>query len=235
LELHPTDAASAVTLFRQVLPVYDIVADDVDATANGKSMAVIFDDIPFSDAQCLSAWREIMAFEHEGSSYQPSANALVQVWRAINAATLAEGVKLDSQFLTADITKAVSEDGHPPTLVQAILRHLAEEGQEINGPWSCLNRAKTVAFTGKTILDAKRGSDFLLADFTETWEDRLPEAWRTDARPSAIEGAYDMPTSTTIRAKGNGAAASAADNISSTGAKPSARKWHEKFGKTRKK
>jgi sister chromatid cohesion protein DCC1 len=231
LELHPSDA-SAESLLRDVLPVYDIVAGDVDATGNNMSKAVICEDVPLSEGQCNAGWNALIAFEHENSSYQPSANALAQVWRSINAAALAEGVKLDSQFLTDDITRAVAEEDHPPGLVNAILTFLAKDGDADDSPWSCLDRAKTVAFAGKTLLEAKQGSDFLVPDFTDTWEDKLPEAWRKDVQLSAIDRLYELPSPTTIRATskaGNAANATAVAN------KPSARKWHERFGKTRKK
>jgi sister chromatid cohesion protein DCC1 len=228
LELHPSDA-SAAALLREVLPVYDIVAGDVDATPNGKSMAAVFDDMPLSDGQCQSDWDALIAFAHEGSSYQPSANALLSAWRSINAAALAEGVKLDSQFLTDDVTRAVAEEGHPPQLVESILRRLGTDEQEKDGPWSCLDRTKTVAFTGKTLLDVKQGADFLTIDLTDNWEDLLPNAWRKDARLGAIEGLYELPTETTIRAKG--AATSGAQAATS---KSGARNWHDKFNKTRK-
>jgi sister chromatid cohesion protein DCC1 len=231
LELHPSDA-SAVALLREALPVYDVVAGDVDATANGQSKAAVCQDIPLSDGECKLGWDALMAFEHEDSSYQPSANALAQIWRSINAAALAEGVKLDSQFLTDDVTRAVAEEGHSPGLAHAVLRFLAKDGQESDGPWSCLDRAKTVEFTGKTLLKAKQGGDFLIADFMDTWEDKLPETWRKDAQLSLIEEAYELPTSTTIRSSSTGG--TMIGTIPAVASKPSARKWHEKFGKTRK-
>lgn len=234
LELHPSDA-SAVDLLHEALPIYDIVAGDVDATGNGKSKDAIFDNLPLSDAQCQAGWNELMAFELDEDTYRPSVNALSQVWRSINAAALAEGVRLDSQFLTEDMATAVAEDGHPSSFAKAVLRHLSNDEQDAAGPWSCLDRARTVAFVGKTLLEAKQGSsDFLIADFTDTWEDRLPEAWRKDAKLSAIEGSYEFPSDTTIRVKSKDAAVA---NVQDTNAatKPSARKWHEKFAKTRKK
>lgn len=234
LELHPSDA-SAATLLREVLPVYDIVAGDVDAIGNGKSKATMFDDIPLSQGQCQLGWEDLNAFEHEGSSYQPTANVLAQVWSSINAAALAEGIKLDSQFLMADITKSVTEEGHPSDLVEALLRRLANVEQDLAGPWSCLDRVKTVAFAGKILLDAKQGNDYLIADFTDTWEDKLPEAWRKHAHLSAIEGAYEFPTKTTIRAKSTASSSTNVNSEAAAAAKPTARKWHEKFGKTRKK
>jgi sister chromatid cohesion protein DCC1 len=233
LELHPSDA-SAVGLLQEALPVYDMVAGDVDAAGNGRGKAAMFADIPLSDAQCQSAWNELIAFEHDDGSYQPSVNTLAHVWRSINAATLAEGVKLDSQFLTDDITRAVAEEGHPPGLVEAILRHLAKDGQEPDGPWSCLGRTETLAFTGRIILETKQESDFLILDFIDTWADKLPEAWGKDAQLSAIEGIYELPTETTIRANRGGASNGMTGSAPVVTSKPSARKWHEKFGKTRK-
>jgi hypothetical protein len=223
-----------VALLRETLPIYDIVAGDVDATSNGKSKTSIFSNLPLSDGECQAAWEELMAFEVDGASYLPSPNALSQVWRSINAAALAEGIKVSAQFLTNDIAKAAAEEGHPAGLIEAVLAYLSTEDTDKTGPWSCLDRAKTVVFTGRTLLEAKRGGDFLIADFTDTWEDRLPEVWRKDAQLSAIEGIYDFPSDTTIKAKSNTATTSSADN-SVAAMKPSARKWHETFAKTRKK
>jgi hypothetical protein len=233
LELHRSDA-SALSLLQHLLGVYHITAGDLDAVGNRKSKATIFEDVPLSDGECQTGWDEMMAFEHGDSSWRPSSDALAQVWRSTNAAALAEGVKLDSQFLMDDITRAVAEEGHPTGLIEAILRRLSKEGEASSGPWCCLDRAKTVAFVGKTLLEAKDGTDFLIADFTDSWEDMLPEAWRKDAQLSALDGLYDFPTETTIRAK-NANAARSTDGAPPTGPKASARKWHEKFGKTRKK
>ena len=100
------------------------------------------------------------------------------------------------------------------------------------GPVStALRRSYSLA---KRSWKAKRGDDFLIADFTDTWEDRLPEAWRKDAQLTSIEGVYEFPSETTIRAKGKAAATANGDHAA-VSMKPSARKWHEKFGKTRKK
>ena len=233
LELHPS-TASAVTLLRETLPVYDIVAGDVDATDTGRSKGSTFDDMPLSDGECQTGWNELMAFEVDDGSYQPSPNALSQVWKSINTAALAKGFTLDEQFMTGDISHDAAEDGHPSGLIEAILARLSTDDTDRNGPWSCLDRAKTVAFTGRTLLEAKRGTDFLIADFTDTWEDRLPESWRKDAQLSAIEGFYEFPSDTTIKAKGKAATAASGDGAAAA-MKPSARKWHEKFAKTRKK
>ena len=231
LELHPSDAHPA-TLLRHLLPVYDIVAGDVDATPNARTRAAIFDHLPLSHAQSVAGWIELMAFEHAGSTYRPSANALMHIWRSINAAALADGLKLDTQFQTEEIAKAVAEEGHPPDLARAVLTHLSNDEQI---GWSCLDRTRTVALVGTTLLEAQGTSTTSpIADFIDTWEDSLPEAWRKDAQLDAIDGFYDCPSTTTIRAKPALPVSSAADDTT-TATKPSARKWHEKFAKSRKK
>lgn len=232
LELQPSDG-SALASLGDVLPLYDIVDGEVDVAGNGKSKASVFPDIPLSDGQCEHAWQEMMAFEFAGSSWRPSPNTLSQVWKSTNAAALAEGVKLDSQFLTDDVANAVAEEGYPVTLAAAILQHLASDHQDKDGPWSCLDRTKTVSFVGRYLLEAKRGrSDYLTAEFLDTWKDCLPEAWRKDAELKAIAGVYHLPTSTTIGLKVSSITA-AKDGSSSSKAAASSRKWHEKFGRAR--
>lgn len=232
LELQPSDA-SPIALLEQALPLYDLVDGEVYASGKRQTKSGIFPHLPFSDGECEGAWRTIMAFEHDGSSYRPSASALALVWKSVNAAALAEGVKLDGQFMTRDVAEPVAEEGHPEDLVRAILHHLAADEQDTDPVWSCLDRAKTVRFVGKTLLDAKRdSSDYLTADFLDTWKDALPETWRIDAELTTIDGTYELPSSSTIRLKG---AAAPAAQPGTPAAKPSAaRKWHEKFGKSRK-
>jgi sister chromatid cohesion protein DCC1 len=232
LELHPSDG-SAMAYFQDVLPLYDLVDGEVDAAGNGKCKDTIFPDIPLSEGQCEHGWRELMAFEFAGSSWRPSASTLSQVWKSINAAALAEGVKLDSQFLTDDVANAVAEEGFPASLAVAILQRLSTDDQERDGPWSCLDRNKTVAFVGKSLLGARRrGSDYLTADFLDAWKDCLPEMWRKDAELKAIAGVYNLPTSTTVGLKDSAVAAAKAEPPK---AAASSRKWHEKFGRTRQK
>lgn len=232
LELHPADA-SAVTYLADALPVYDIVGGEVDTTENGRRKRDIFAHVPLSEAQCEEAWAETIAFEHSGSSYRPSVGALRQVWSSINAAALAESVKLDSQFLGYDLAELVAEESFPTGLTHAVFRHLASSEQDTNGQWSCLDRRKTVAFVGRTLLQARRASsEYLVADFVEDWKDSLPEAWRSDAGLDVIEGTYDLPSSSTIRHKGATAATVETAVPKATTAKG---KWHERFAKTRKK
>lgn len=233
LELHPADA-SAVAHLEDALPVYDMAGGEVDTTHNGKTKAAAFADIPLSDGQCEHAWTELVAFESSGNSYRPSVNTLRQVWSSINAAALAEGMKLDSQFLGYDLAELVREEGYPTSLAQAIFGHLAVAGQDISGQWSCLDRRKVVSFVGRTLLQAKRGSaGHSIADFIEEWKDSLPESWREDADLQAIDGAYNNPTPVTIVAKTN--SASAAPESVAPKATAAKGKWHERFAKSRNK
>ncbi|KAF2873739.1 sister chromatid cohesion protein Dcc1 [Massariosphaeria phaeospora] len=228
LELH-LFTGSSLTYLNHALPIYDIIDGEVDAAGNGKSKAETFSHIPLSEGQCEVGWKELVAFEFMGSSYRPSPNTLSQVWKSVNSAALAEGYKLDSQFFTDDILKALDQEGYPGDLIIAMFRHLASDDQDTSGPWSCLDQTKTAAFVGQTLLAAKRrDADYLTADFLDTWKDHLPEKWRRAAELKTIDGAFILPSSTTIRAKFGVADSSTpkADSVS--------RKWHEKFGKTRK-
>lgn len=232
LELHPDDSSPAAYLEGRI-PVYDLIDGEVDVAGNGKSKAAIFSHMPFSDGQCEQSWRDMMAFEFAGSSYRPSANTLLQVWKSVNAAATAEGVKLESQFLAEDITRPVSEEGHPSSLLLALLQYLTSDDQDRAGPWCCLDRTKTVQFVGKTLLAAKRGdSDYLTAEFVDIWKDSLPESWREDAELKAIDGSYDLPSSTTISLKGQSLTAKGVESAPPKAAS-SSRKWHEKFGRAR--
>lgn len=232
VELLPAQGSPIASL-EKALPLYDIVDGEVEAATNRLSKTAMLSDLPFSDGECEEAWTTLMAFEFGGSVYRPTANTLSQVWRSINATAVAEGVKLDQQFLTDDIARAVAEEGHPASLVVAIVKHLAEEGQDPNERWSSLDQAKTVQFVGKTLLEAKRdGPNYLTAEFLEMWKDSLPESWRDQAELKTIDGAFDLPSSTTVRLKGSIMAGAKPEAVAP---KPSAsRKWHEKFGRARK-
>jgi sister chromatid cohesion protein DCC1 len=230
LELHPA-VESAVPYLEDALPVYHVVGGEVDAEENRRSKASVFSDVPLSDGQCEKAWNELVGFELNGSSYRPSADTLAKVWQSINAAALAEGIKLNSQFLTNDLTKLVVEEGHAASLATAMLRHLANADEDMKEEWSSLDRTRTVAFVGKTTLDARGGKpDFLTAEFLHTWRDCLPEVWRADAELKAIDGAYTLPSSTTICAKGKIVA-----TTTPAAAAKGKGKWHERLGKNRKK
>jgi hypothetical protein len=233
IELLPADG-SPNTFLEQALPLYHIVDGEVDAPGNRLSKVSMFSDLPFSDVECEQAWTAVMAFEFGGSAYRPTASTLSHVWRSINATAVAEGIKLDQQFLTDDIARAVAEEGHPASLVVAMLKHLAAEGQDSSEPWSSLDQAKTVRFVGKTLLEAKRdGPIYLTAEFIDAWKDCLPEPWRDEADLRVLEGAYDLPSSTTVRLKGSAISGAKPEAVTSKPAS-SARKWHEKFGRARK-
>lgn len=234
LELHPQHEDAAVYM-DSFLPLYDMVDGEVDAQHNHTSKARLFADIPLSDEQCEETWRQRVAFEISGSSYRPSANLLARVWKSTNAAAAAEGIKLDTSFLTDDLANLVAEEGYPAPLAAALIRHLSSTSSDRVGEWSSLDREKVLSFVALVLLEEKRSrSDYLTADFLDAWKDSLPEIWREDAQLHAIQGKYELPTQTTIRAKSNVSALASTQPAPSKAA-ASSRKWHEKFAKTRKK
>ena len=132
LELHPV-SGSAIPYLITVLPVYDTGEDTVDAAGNAQNKLHIFSNIPLSDDECEAGWRELVAFELAGSSYRPSAKTLLQIWRSINAAALAEGINLGSQFLTDDLHKAIEDEGYPLSLLTSLLSGLVAEDGNSSG------------------------------------------------------------------------------------------------------
>lgn len=132
LELHPV-CGSAIPYLRTVLSVYDTSEDTVDAAGNAQNKLQIFSNIPLSDDECEAGWRELVAFELAGSSYRPAAKTLLQIWRSINAAALAEGINLGSQFLTDDLHEAIEDEGYPPTLLTSLLSGLVAEDGNSSG------------------------------------------------------------------------------------------------------
>ncbi|PVI03152.1 hypothetical protein DM02DRAFT_612390 [Periconia macrospinosa] len=234
LELHP-QPEDAVSHMNKLVPVYNLVHGQVDLEENHISKTSLFADIPLSDKQCEDAWNYLVAFEIFGSSYRPSAKVLAQTWKSINAAAAAEGIKLDTHFLTNDLINLVTEEGYPAPLAAALTRHLsvADSGSSGINEWSCLDREKVLPFVAMRLLEENEAHpDYLTADFLDAWRDSLPEIWRQDAELSAIQGKYELPSSTTIRLKPN------ASGLANTKSVPSqtltSRKWHDKFAKTRK-
>ena len=116
-----------------MLPVYDTSEDTVGATSNAQNKLQIFSNIPLSDDECEAGWRELVAFELAGSSYRPTPKTLLQIWRSINAAALAEGINLGSQFLTDDLHKAIEDEGYPPILLTSLLSGLVAEDGNSSG------------------------------------------------------------------------------------------------------
>ncbi|OCK94566.1 uncharacterized protein K441DRAFT_677416 [Cenococcum geophilum 1.58] len=232
LELHPV-CGSAIPYLRTVLPVYDTSEDTVDA-GNAQNKLQIFSNIPLSDDECEAGWRELVAFELAGSSYRPTAKTLLQIWRSINAAASAEGINLESQFLTDDLHKAIEDEGYPPILLTSLLSRLVAEDENSSGAWTCLDAKKCVQWVGRMVLEVRAGdSGLLTAYFLDAWRDCLPEAWRQEAELEAIHDSYILPTSTTIAFKGG--LESSEKGPSEPSAKAgSSRKWHERFARARR-
>ncbi|OCL14124.1 hypothetical protein AOQ84DRAFT_371572 [Glonium stellatum] len=233
LELHPV-VGSAIPYLKSVLPVYDISEDITNAVGNSQSKSRLFLDIPLSDDECEAGWQELVAFELDSSSFRPSAKTLLQIWQSINAAALAEGISLGSQFLTENLHKAIEDEGYPPSLLNSLLGGLVAEDESFISAWTCLDAKKCVRWVGKIVLEVKGGNSGLLtADFLDAWKDCLPEAWREEAELEAIHGSYVLPTSTTIASKGD-LENNEKEPSESSAKTASSRKWHEKFARARR-
>ncbi|KAJ9669614.1 hypothetical protein H2201_000481 [Coniosporium apollinis] len=239
LELHLT-TDSAVPYLKQALPIWHPTEAEVitpPSSQTTRSKHAIFDDIPLSPGECDAAWTHLCAFSHNGASFRPSARVRLQLWQALVSAAHAESIDLGSQFLMADLWKAIADKGYPQGLVEAVLRRLGPEEQDIASGWACIDASRCIAWVGTTMLEvqAELGTEVLTAQFLDAWRDSLPEAWRGGAELGAIQDVYVLLGATNITLKPELAGepnASKADAGSKLAA--GERKWHERFKKGRR-
>lgn len=195
LELHHT-TDSALPYLKQALPIWHGAEGEVTTPPSSqaaRSKYAIFADVPLSSGECDAAWMQLCAFSHNGASFRPSARVRLRLWQALVSAAYSESIDLGSQFLTSDLWKAISDEGYPQGLVEAVLRRLTPEEQDMATGWASIDASKCVAWVGATMLEAQAelGTELLTAQFLNGWRDSLPEAWRGGAELSAIQvGSY---------------------------------------------
>jgi sister chromatid cohesion protein DCC1 len=116
---------SALPYLRKVLPIYS--SRELNAAAAAKSsFGSISADIPLSDGEILTAWSVICAFEEQGASYRPTADILLQLWKAVTTAAVAETIDLSTAFLTEDLWSTVKDDEFPRGLFDTLLQRVED-------------------------------------------------------------------------------------------------------------
>jgi sister chromatid cohesion protein DCC1 len=142
LEMHALNEgeslAEAKRTLSRMLPVFDSYTEKrdedvdmggVDNADRGTTKEGIFDDLPFAQSQCQTAWLELCAFIHNGHGFRPSAGAKLEVWRRVFEGCILHNIDLERQFLVGDVWKATL--GEDSTLLSrglfdAVVRRLAE-------------------------------------------------------------------------------------------------------------
>ena len=224
LEFEPSAAQSALPYLKQTLPIFE-GTEDVTKVRVSKYRA--YDDIPLSDAEIDTAWRELCAFESDDGMYafQPSPAALVQAWSAIVSAAAIEKIDLSGPILQETQQKLTgSIDNAPKNLVHAIFAHLSTDSDD----QMQLNKERTIALVGHALI-----SDLVEvpeSELMQTWTDLLPESWRNSANVSILADICDFGAGT-VRLRSAAPTSTAAMEAAPT----AKRKWHEKFKQSRTK
>lgn len=83
------------------------------------------------------------AFAKDRNCFRPTAFSLLEVWKAIVSASVAEDVSLRSTFLVDDLWKATKDSEFPRALFDAILARIADDDAMEDGDNSKCTHSKT--------------------------------------------------------------------------------------------
>ena len=135
LELLPSSPCS-VAYLRERLASY-VAGDQADSevvSSGERNIAIegnkssLLEDAPFSVREFESAWKILCAFDLEGKSFRPTAPSLVSIWRSILSAISLRSINLEESFSLDALVETADEDGHPLSLLKAVLARLAQQG-----------------------------------------------------------------------------------------------------------
>lgn len=128
LELY-TLKESAIPYLWKLLPLYSS-PESFAAVFTGpayRSLHAVGNDIPLSYQEIEQGWIQICAFAKDGKCFRPTAASLLDVWKAMVSASLAEDIPLNSTFLVDDLWKATKDSEFPRALFDAILARIADD------------------------------------------------------------------------------------------------------------
>ena len=139
LELIPS-SLHGESILKQVLPIYS--GHRVESEGNYSSAPVlpscekiskyaVLDHVPLSSGEFEALWIRLCAFEIEGQAWLPTATILAAVWNAIMSAATANCLGLEQSFRLQVVTDAVQEDGYAIPLVEAIVRRIRSNGDDL--------------------------------------------------------------------------------------------------------
>jgi sister chromatid cohesion protein DCC1 len=120
---------SALPYLRKLLPVYSnqesletVLSDPVYSR-----FSTVSNDIPLSHSEIEGAWTQICAFQDGSKCFRPTAGSLLEAWKAIMAASIAESIPVESSFLVEDLWRAVEDAEIPRGLFNAVLERIADK------------------------------------------------------------------------------------------------------------
>ena len=145
-----------------------------------------FANLPLSDDEFESGWRELCAFESDGQALRPSVLSLISVWKAIVSISTAQGINLGRNFQINDILDMFEEEDYPTSLVDTVLRNLTTL-ESVSSYSLSLDKEKCIRWVGATTLEAVGEQGTQVGPFLEAWRNELPELWRTAATLDALK------------------------------------------------
>jgi sister chromatid cohesion protein DCC1 len=178
LELLPVtpDAKSLIT---GQLPLYS--GRETRPQNPGQSKRKLLKDIPASDAECQSAWRECLAFEHAGVCYRPSPDVALQTLKEAFTSAMAEGIKLTSPFTCKRVIEAIDDSETPALLVHAVLQRVSTQyagEREVGEALWVLNNDECVKAAGRMVLEdwsERNKNDMMYISFLSKWKAAVPD------------------------------------------------------------
>ncbi|KAK6007939.1 hypothetical protein QM012_004753 [Aureobasidium pullulans] len=240
LECLPAPVHHAESTLRSLLIPFSEPQDIDIRPSNAQSKEHVFAHTPMSHDECQTVWKDLVAFEHSGQSFRPTALVLARVWKWLLEIAYANAVNLAEPVQKENIDKMLDgEDEWPRGLVDAIFSKLSENNQSSLQ----LQQHVTVKWVGINTLGSYRQNNkqsiIDTAVFMDNWKDALPEIWRTEANLEMLKGLY-KPSGGGKRMELVHNQSAHAEDATTGVPKPSAattagkRKWHEKFAAARK-
>jgi sister chromatid cohesion protein DCC1 len=131
---------SALPYLRKALLIYS--SRDLNAAAAVKSsFETVCRDIPLSNGEVQDAWSMLCAFEEQGASYRPTANILLQLWKAITTTAFAEDLDLSKAFLVEDLWTAIKDEEYPRGMFDVFLYRVEDRNSmDVDANSKCKSR-----------------------------------------------------------------------------------------------
>lgn len=238
LETTPVTRSLAAAYITQLLPKLT-TAGLVTGTANQFNKSRLFANIPFSDAECESAYRELAMFEDsdDGHCVLPSAPLKLAMWRRILENAQAGAIDLSGPLLPSQILdlREGTED-HPAGFFEAVLHAVSDSSHDHRD----IDQARLLRWTGINVVEQRTlQTPTAASTVKEVWKQCLPEQWRdrvdvglVSDRTTSSDGGKKLVWKDYALdlAPGGENATVAAGGKASLGK----RKWHEKFRPAKK-
>ena len=239
LETLPITNFTAAAHIRRLLPILTTTGQ-LTGTRDTSTKPQLLENIPFSDAECEIAYRELSVFVQPTTDHCiiPSAQLKIQTWLSILENARANAVDLASE-LDHDAMLSLKDglEDLQPGLCDAVLHAFTTVG---SGDLTSIDSNRLLRWVGLNRLEADAlKTPVSIATFKASWKDALPEKLRGKVEVSLLSDRHqlsaggksiafiDYALDLAVGANGAGAA----EGKSTAGTK---RKWHDKFKPAKK-